>query len=89
MGTPHCTIVSYSSYVCILFYVIFPKVTVSEAFAAVVVFLGLHLWHMEVPRLGVELELQLPPIPQPQQHQIRAESATYTTAHNNAGSLTH
>ena len=23
-------------------------------------FLGLHLWHMEVPRLGVESELQLP-----------------------------
>ena len=23
-------------------------------------FLGLHLWHMEIPRLGVELELQLP-----------------------------
>ena len=23
--------------------------------------LGLHLWHMEVPRLGVELELQLLP----------------------------
>ena len=23
-------------------------------------FLGLHLWHMEVPSLGVELELQLP-----------------------------
>ena len=22
--------------------------------------LGLHLWHMKVPRLGVELELQLP-----------------------------
>ena len=22
-------------------------------------FLGLHLWHMEVPRLGVKLELQL------------------------------
>ena len=22
-------------------------------------FLGLHFWHMEVPRLGVELELQL------------------------------
>ena len=34
--------------------------------------LGPHLWHMEVPRLGVELELQLPayslqPTPQPQQ----------------------
>ena len=27
----------------------------------VVVFLGLHLWHMEVPRLGVELELK--PLP--------------------------
>ena len=24
------------------------------------VFLGLHLWHMEVPRLGVKTELQLP-----------------------------
>ena len=23
-------------------------------------FLGSHLWHMEVPRLGVELELHLP-----------------------------
>ena len=23
-------------------------------------FLGLHLWHMEVPRLGVKSELQLP-----------------------------
>ena len=34
-------------------------------------FLG--LWHTEVPRLGVELELQLP---------------GYTTAHHDAGSLT-
>ena len=24
------------------------------------VFLGSHLWHMEIPRPGVELELQLP-----------------------------
>ena len=23
-------------------------------------FLGLHLWHVEIPRLGVESELQLP-----------------------------
>uniref|UniRef100_A0A8D1AM45 von Willebrand factor A domain-containing protein 8 n=1 Tax=Sus scrofa TaxID=9823 RepID=A0A8D1AM45_PIG len=36
--------------------------------------LGLHPWHMEVPRLGVELDLQLP---------------ACTTAHSNAGSLTH
>ena len=33
-------------------------------------FLGLHLWHMEVPKLGVELELQLLATPQPQQRQI-------------------
>ena len=38
------------------------------------VFLGLHLKHMEVPRLGVKSELQ---------------PLTYTTAHSNARSLTH
>ena len=37
-------------------------------------FLGPHLQHMEVPRLGVKPELKLGP---------------YTTAHSNAGSLTH
>ena len=36
--------------------------------------LGTQPWHMEVPRLGVELELQLP---------------GYTTAHGNARSLNH
>ena len=35
---------------------------------------GAHLWHMEVPRLGIESKLQL---------------QTYTTAYSNAGSLTH
>ena len=40
----------------------------------VFVFLGPHLWHTEVPRLGVELELQ---------------PLAYTTAHSNARSLTH
>ena len=34
------------------------------------IFLGLQLWHMDVPRLGVKLELQLPACTQPQQHQI-------------------
>ena len=29
------------------------------------------------------------PTPQPQQHQVGATSATCTTAHGNAGSLTH
>ena len=50
-------------------------------------FLGPHPQHMEVPRLGVKLELQLPP--QPQQLGIQAESATYTIGHGNAGSMTH
>ena len=34
--------------------------------------------HMEVPRLGVESELWS--LPQPQQHQVKAESETYTVA---------
>ena len=45
---------------------------------------------MEVPRLVVESELQLPAyIAQPQQRQIWASSVTYTTAGGNIGSLTH
>ena len=37
-------------------------------------FLGLQVWHMEVPRLEVESELQL---------------LDYATAHGNTGTLTH
>ena len=33
---------------------------------------------MEAPRLGVELEPQLPPMTQPQQREILASSSTYT-----------
>ena len=36
----------------------------------------------------VELELQLEPTPQPQQPMIPGPSSTYTTAHENARSLT-
>ena len=43
--------------------------------------LGPHLWHMEVPRLGVKSE--------PQQGRIRAMSETYTTARGNARPFTH
>ena len=43
---------------------------------------GAKVWHMEVPRLGVELGLQ------PQPRQIQAASATYSAAHSNTGSLT-
>ena len=48
-------------------------------------FLGLNVWHMEVPRLGVVIGAAAFAI----STQIRAESATYTTAHGNTGSLTH
>ena len=51
-------------------------------------FLGPQLWHMEDPRLGVHLELQLPACPQPQQHQIRAPFATYAATFGNTASLT-
>ena len=47
-------------------------------------FLGPHQQHMEIPRLGVKLQLELP-----QQHQIRATSAACTTAHGSTGSLSH
>ena len=36
------------------------------------------------PRLGVQLEQQLRPMPWPQQHQIQAKSATYSAAYSNA-----
>ena len=39
---------------------------------------------MEVPRLGIESELQLPAYTQPQQCQIQATSATHATAPGNA-----
>ena len=50
---------------------------------------GLHLQHMEVPRLRVESSCSCRPTPQPQQLRIQDMSATYTTAHGNAGSWTH
>ena len=57
----------------------------------VVVLLGLYLQHIEVPRLEVQSELQLPAyttataIPDPS----CGVSVTYTTAHGNTRSLTH
>ena len=53
------------------------------------IFLGPHLRHTEVPRLGWHWSCSRQPTPQPQQHQIQATSAAYTTSHSNAGSLTH
>ena len=58
-----------------------------------VVFLVPHLLCMEIPRLGVKSELQLPATATATatttQNPSRALSETYTTVHSNAGSLTH
>ena len=51
-----------------------------------IVFLGLHLWHMEAPRPGVESDS---PRPTPHQCQIQAASGTCTTAQGNARSSNH
>ena len=44
---------------------------------------------MKVPGYRSNQSCSCQPMPEPQQHQIRAASATYTTAHDNAGSLTY
>ena len=60
-------------------------------YLCVCVFLGLALRHMEVPRWGSNGSCSCPPQPQPQPQRcrIQAISATYTTDHHNAGSLTY
>ena len=62
---------------------------IKESFFVCVSFLGLYPLHMEVPRLGVNPSCSCWPTPHPQQREIQAVSATYTTAHGNAVSLTH
>ena len=52
-------------------------------------FLGPHLWHMDVPRLGLESVLRLPVYTIATKRQIQATSVTYTTVHGSARSLTH
>ena len=52
-------------------------------------FLGLHLQHMEVPRLGSNQSCSYQITPQPQKHRIQAVSVIYTTGHGNVRSLTH
>ena len=52
-------------------------------------YLRMHLWHVEVPRLGVKWEMSCWPTPQPQQRGDPNQPVTYTTAHRNARSLTH
>ena len=53
-------------------------------------FLGLKVQHKEVPRMGWnQIYSYQPPMSQAQEQQFRTASVTYTTAHRNAGSLTH
>ena len=52
-------------------------------------FLGPHPWYKMFPGWGSNQSCNCWPTPQPQQHRIWATSATYTTAHGNAGSSTH
>ena len=51
------------------------------------VILGPHPWHMEVPRLWAESELQLPAYATATATQNQASSVTYTTAHSNTATL--
>ena len=55
----------------------------------VLVFLGPHLWHMEVPRLGSNRSCSCWPTPQPQQSGIQTKSETYNITLGNTGSLTY
>ena len=55
----------------------------------IIIILWPHPQHMEVPRLGVESELQLPANTTVTATRDLNLSATYTTAHGNAGLLTH
>ena len=52
-------------------------------------FFGAHLWHRKFPGWGSKWGHNCQPGAQPQEHQIWAGSATYTTAHSNTGSLIH
>ena len=52
-------------------------------------FLGPKLWHMDLPRLGVQLELQLPAYAAATAIQYLSHICVYTTARGNTGSLTY
>ena len=91
----HCDEVTQaeSFYRHVVLYAIRRRLTLSESnsFLGLGFFflLGMPVWHTEVPRVGVELELQPAAGPQPQQFRTWAPSVTYTTAHSNAGPLSH
>ena len=65
------------------------QITYSVSLFFVCFLLGPHPQHMEVPRLGVESELQLPASTTATATPEGALSATCPTAHGNTRSLTH
>ena len=62
---------------------------ISAFFVCLFVFLGPNPWHMEVPRLRVELELHDLHHSHNNARSKPRLRPTYTTAHGNVGSLTH
>ena len=67
-----------------------PSWTLFRSFFFFFFFLGPYQWHMEIPKLGVKLEPQLPAyITATATPDIQAMSAAYTIPHSNAGSLIH
>ena len=52
-------------------------------------FLGPHVWHMEIPRLEIESEPQLPAYATATATQYQSCVCNLTTAHSNARSLPH
>ena len=69
--------------------IIFPYLFFSFLFFFFFLFLGYHQQHVEVPRLGIQSELQLPAHTVATTTQVPSCVCTYTTAHINTGSLTH
>ena len=69
----------------------FPHILFTYSFihSFIYLFLRPHPPHTEVPRPEAESELQVQTYTTGTATQIRAVSATYTTAHGNTGSLTH
>ena len=83
MGTPRCQLVSLNIFLkrahLLSFFVV---VVVAISWAAPAAYGD----SQARGRIGA---VAAKPTPEPQQRGIRAASATYTTAHGNAGSLTH
>ena len=71
------------------FYTLFPSWFCISCLFLLLFFLRAALGAYEIPRLGVESELQLLAYTPATTHSIWTASVSYTTPHNNGGSLTH